>query len=948
MDGRGLSPGLSFMAANAVQKIGKYDVLEVLGQGGMGIVYKAVDPAIGRQVAIKMMTGGFAENPDLLRRFQREAQSAGSLQHPNIVIIYELGTHEGNPYMAMEFLGGESLESLIQKRVKMPLVEKLGIMVEILEGLHYAHSHGIIHRDVKPANVMVLKDGHVKLVDFGIARIADNSMTKTGQIVGTINYMSPEQFNGHVVDARSDVFSAGVLLYEFLTGTLPFDGNETPTVILKILNEQPAPLKEHIPNVPPDLEEAVRRALTKDREERWQTAEDFAFELSRLQDALKKDMVVEYVDLAKQAIEKKELTRAKELLQQVLKADTKHIEAQTMMRTVQQQLSVQQRGEQVRQLRQAAEDALGQKQLDEALSYAEQALKLDKDNPEIQRLHKMITQAKQRRDQVIKTLRKAEDLKAEGDLDTALKVAEEAVSIDPKDSGALTLRDVITAEIRKAQAQKELNQLLDQARSEIGNNHFTRALELIRKSENVAPGATQAASLRGVLATAREQEALRLAADTAATEAEVALYREPMGFAQQKIDDAARKYGEEPAVADLVKNAKTWREAAGLGDVKKVTARVRDLMQAERFEPAIAMLEHAIKAAPDESLKTLLDEAKGGFEAAARKAASVGAEAEALLKASKVDEAVALLEDLPVSFARYPAYVTVLARARAEQEKINAIEVQALEARKLAEKGDVTGAFNKARLLAQAHPSSGLVVQLMKDIETKRAQVAREAVEKAIKDARALINARQASAANRTLQTVAPLVTFAPPELKKTYADLQKEVAATSQQAMNADMNATMIAGSAGRGSGSGTMIAEAQTQAQKTIVTAPPVVEAKPFPVKMVAIAVAALVVLVGGFLGYQRLTAPPPIAAYAEINAIPWATVVSVDSVDGKRHYLIQQETPVRVPLPEGEYTVTFKGPDGQEVTQKLDPVTPGSAPVMMHGFQQVDANEIVKSSN
>ena len=179
------------MASNVIQKIGKYDVTDKLGEGGMGVVYKGVDPGIGRPVAIKMMTGGFADNPDLLKRFQREAQSAGTLQHPNIVIIYELGTHEGNPYMAMEYISGESLETIVSSRKRMSLVDKFAIMIQVLSGLNYAHEHGIVHRDIKPGNIMVLKDGAVKIVDFGIARISDNSMTKTGQIVGTINYMSP-------------------------------------------------------------------------------------------------------------------------------------------------------------------------------------------------------------------------------------------------------------------------------------------------------------------------------------------------------------------------------------------------------------------------------------------------------------------------------------------------------------------------------------------------------------------------------------------------------------------------------------------------------------------------------------------------------------------------------------------------------------------------------------
>src|SRR4051812_28943679 len=418
------------MASNVITKIGKYDVTEKLGEGGMGIVYKAVDPGIGRAVAIKMMTGNFADNPDLLKRFQREAQSAGTLQHRNIVIIYELGTENGHPYMAMEYLSGESLEHIVSTRKRMSLVEKTEIMIQVLEGLQYAHEHGIVHRDIKPGNIMVLKDGSVKIVDFGIARISDNSMTKTGQIVGTINYMSPEQFNGHIVDGRSDIFSSGVLFYEFLTGTLPFDGAETPSVILKILNEPPPPLKNYLQSFPPELEEVVNRALTKDREERYASAEDFAFDLGHIQETLKKDLVLEYVEQAKQALSKSELNKAKELLQQVLKVDTKHLTAKELMKEVQGALLVQQRGEQIRQLRASAEEALGHKQLDEALSYAEQALKLDKANPEILQLHALAKQAKARKEQLEKTLLKAQHLREDGDLDAALRCTDDALAMD--------------------------------------------------------------------------------------------------------------------------------------------------------------------------------------------------------------------------------------------------------------------------------------------------------------------------------------------------------------------------------------------------------------------------------------------------------------------------------------------------------------------------------------
>src|SRR5579864_1838471 len=193
------------MAGPTVTKIGKYDVIEVLGKGGMGVVYKAMDNRIGRLVAIKMMTGGFADNPDLLKRFYREAQATGMLEHPNIVIVYELGDQDGNPYMVMQYLEGEPLDKMIQQRREIPMVEKLGYIIQACNGLNYAHQRGLVHRDIKPANLMVLKDGSCKLVDFGIARLGDTSLTRTGQVVGTIHYMSPEQINAQVVDGRTDI-----------------------------------------------------------------------------------------------------------------------------------------------------------------------------------------------------------------------------------------------------------------------------------------------------------------------------------------------------------------------------------------------------------------------------------------------------------------------------------------------------------------------------------------------------------------------------------------------------------------------------------------------------------------------------------------------------------------------------------------------------------------------
>ncbi len=198
---------------------------------------KARDPYLDRLVAIKMMNVDIHENSDFLERFYREAKSTASLQHPNIVTVYDLGEYQNRPFLVMEYLEGYSLESLLRAHHPMPLLEKINIIIEVCQGLAYAHQHGIIHRDIKPGNIMVLNDGSVKIVDFGIARLGDNTLTQTGQIVGSLHYMPPEQFLNKPLDTRADIYSTGVVLYQLLTYSLPFEGESTGSTIAKIISE---------------------------------------------------------------------------------------------------------------------------------------------------------------------------------------------------------------------------------------------------------------------------------------------------------------------------------------------------------------------------------------------------------------------------------------------------------------------------------------------------------------------------------------------------------------------------------------------------------------------------------------------------------------------------------------------------------------------------------------
>ena len=271
------------------QKLGKYEIRSELGRGAMGVVYEGWDPGICRRVAIKTVKRDQldrAEVGEVLARFQREAQAAGRLTHPNIVAIYEFGEEPdaagggaGTAFIAMEFVNGRELKDYFDKDERFPLPEMSRIMTELLAALGHAHKNGIVHRDIKPANIILLADGTVKVADFGIARIESSTLTQAGTVLGTPSYMSPEQFMGQTVDGRSDLFSAGVILYQFLTGDKPFTGTVT-TIMHKVLKEEPAAPSELNVQVPRAFDALMRKALAKRPEERFQTAQEFAAALA--------------------------------------------------------------------------------------------------------------------------------------------------------------------------------------------------------------------------------------------------------------------------------------------------------------------------------------------------------------------------------------------------------------------------------------------------------------------------------------------------------------------------------------------------------------------------------------------------------------------------------------------------------------------------------------------
>ncbi len=262
---------------------GRYRVLRKIGGGGMADVYLCEDLSLGRRVALKVLLQRFLDDPNFVERFRREAKAAAGLNHPNLVSIYDWGEVDGTYFIVMEYVEGETLKDLVRRHGRLGGSEAVRISLQLLAALEFAHRTGIVHRDIKPQNVMLDRAGNVKVTDFGIARAGDSGMTEAGSILGTAQYLAPEQAKGQRVDERSDLYSVGIVLYEMLTGTVPFKGDSAVTVALKHVNEMAAEPAQLVPGMPYALNQIVLKAIAKDPDQRYQTAAQFARDLRSAQ-----------------------------------------------------------------------------------------------------------------------------------------------------------------------------------------------------------------------------------------------------------------------------------------------------------------------------------------------------------------------------------------------------------------------------------------------------------------------------------------------------------------------------------------------------------------------------------------------------------------------------------------------------------------------------------------
>src|SRR5579872_2290764 len=362
------------MSPELLTRIGEYELKEKLGQGGYGAVYKARD-SLGRDVAIKVLTA-FGDDSNTIEGFRKEATTLAKLSHRNIVTVYQFGVDQGKPFLAMEYLQGQPLSAIIKARREMHLVEKLDIIIQATEGLKHAHENKVIHRDIKPHNLMVVENSVVKLIDFGIAQ-GDGSKSQSRQeIAGSLPYMSPE----HFVQKRTpwcDIFSMGVVLYELLSGGMvPYasDRDDLPVAYHKLMSPDPAaPLSTYVKDIPQALEEVVAKAVCKDKLKGYETAEEFVFELARVQDTVKLEFVNSCMQAVTEAAAKEDYGSAHDLVERILRVDPNHVAAKRKQFELKKHVQQHHRNEQVHAICVRVEEAIASKKFDLAQIGLEEA-----------------------------------------------------------------------------------------------------------------------------------------------------------------------------------------------------------------------------------------------------------------------------------------------------------------------------------------------------------------------------------------------------------------------------------------------------------------------------------------------------------------------------------------------------------------------------------------------
>ena len=577
-----------------MEKIGKYKIVEMIGKGGMGVVYKALDPRIGRVVAIKTLFAHRDAEPEVRHRFLQEARSAGALSHKNIITIFEMDEDAGQSFIAMEYLEGEDLKSIIARRAPISLEQKLHILLEVCEGVAHAHSMGVIHRDIKPGNIFLTRNGQIKILDFGLARVSSSELTQTQTSMGTPSYMSPEQVRGEKLDHRTDIFSVGVVAYELLTYTKPFQAETDFGLAFKITYAEPEPVERVNPLIPIEISSMITGLLEKDKEKRYQHAEDLVRELESVQGLLEERKRALRVEVRAAVAKLESLVSANrslsgdvaEKLEDMKQAAPEFFEATILTQSG--RSSGRQRSVQLEYL--------------DLIEFRDRTLR------EFDRVSGLLERRQKRGPMV----QEAENLREAGDFEGALQIIDSILRDDPSFGPATALRKEISTRLEAQQRELErvrlIADLLEKGRELFGTGDLVGCQGALERVFTLQPDHPEAlalnASLQERLAEQREIEERRRRAEDALGRAREALLGGQFQESRSELERALTEWPDLPGSGELkarIEQAEWEAEARAAREalVRGLWAEASALDHSGQEDEALSRLGQLLELEPD-------------------------------------------------------------------------------------------------------------------------------------------------------------------------------------------------------------------------------------------------------------------------------------------------------------------------------------------------------------
>lgn len=961
-----------------VTQIGKYQVLGILGVGGMGVVYRGMDNSVGREVAIKTLTEATEE---LRQRFQLEARS-GVLNHPNIVTVYDFGEQDGNPYIVMEYVQGDSLENLLRAGRQFTMIEKLEMVRQACLGLGYAHSKGVVHRDIKPANLMIQPDGNVKIVDFGVARLQSQSgHTQTGMVIGTFHYISPERLLGKTADGRADIWSLGCILYLLLMGRLPFPGDD-PATLHRVIREPHDPLSTILSGYPPALDHVIDRALAKDPEERYETAEEMAADLEGINDDLKREHIGEVLASVKPMIEKEQWTSVRPVLLDLQRLNPQNTEVKRMLREVQEKFSRQQKVVQLRQLLSDAEEAVLTQRYAEALEFYKQADALDRGNAELAQKIEHVRGLKEKADKVASLLEQAREARRRSDFGAAGALIDKALQLDERNTDLRNERARIVQESERTNRERARREFSDAARNQLAARQYTDAIKSLRSALEIDPTDSETQQLYQGAVERQEEQRRRKIIDQIAAEISESIADEDYERALALIQRAMEKLPGEAVLMQLKVDAESkQRERAAMKLVEKTSFEVYNLFLTSPQE-ALVIVQQALEQVPGEPRLIALQEKvleqlrKASTEELKTQSLK---QAQAAIDAKQFDQAAQILETAAIGHADDPDIASLLKYAQEQQRKAElsrAVATATKEALPLIAANDFeaaiallqpvasqTGDASIEQLLRQA--TAGLTEYNRRvDAVLSRAQaLSATSTEQAtqllssqpqdiqrnarVQELRVRLDATREQERLKAQAKTAPVSAPLPPvPLAIAQPDQpigatqpfqaavvqtpQSQAAPPTQSFQPVETTQSIQSAQPPQSFQPVPAFQPIQAAPQPTAQVQAPAAptKAKPgkSPVLMIVVIFLILLVLAGAGAGYWFFFRPAPAVPMGvlEVNATPYAEVVSVTSDKGKVLALPTDDhwTPLRLDdVPTGSYAVLVKGPDGSPQSQQCD---------------------------